>query len=109
MLYKEDSSDYRELLPGIRMKALAYGQESLLCEFRLAAGAAIPAHSHSQEQSGYLVRGALRFFGDEGEAKVEPGDSWNFKGFVTHGAEALVDSVAIEVFSPPREDYLRRP
>lgn len=106
MQYKPDSSNYRELLPGVAMKALTYGDNSLLCEFHLKQGAMIPAHQHPQEQTGYLVRGSLRFFGDEGEAVVEPGHSWNFRGGVVHGAEALVDSVVIEVFSPVRQDYL---
>ena len=106
MLYQADSSNYRELLPGVLMKPLAFGDKSLLCEFRIKQGARIPAHQHPQEQTGYLVHGALKFLGDEGETIVETGHSWNFKGGVVHGAEAIVDSVAIEVFSPLRGDYL---
>ena len=106
MLYKRDTSNYRELLPGVAMKPLTFGDNSLLCEFHLKQGALIPAHQHPQEQTGYLVQGSLRFFGDEGEAIVQPGCSWSFKGGVAHGAEALADSVVIEVFSPVREDYL---
>jgi quercetin dioxygenase-like cupin family protein len=106
MLYKPDSSSYRQLLPGVAMKPLAFGDNSLLCEFHLKQGAMIPAHQHPQEQTGYLVHGSLRFFGDEGETVVQTGHSWNFRGGVVHGAEALVDSVAIEVFSPVRQDYL---
>ena len=60
MLYKPDSFNYRELLPGILMKPLAYGEKSLLCEFRLKQGAKIPAHQHPQEQTGYLIHGSLR-------------------------------------------------
>ena len=106
MLHKPNPSGYRELLPGVLMKPLTHGEKSLLCEFRLKQGAEIPAHQHPQEQTGYLVHGSLSFFGDEGEAVVETGHSWSFKGGVVHGAEALADSIAIEVFSPPREDYL---
>lgn len=106
MQYRPDSSNYRELVPGVAMKALTYGDNSLLCEFHLKQGAMIPAHQHPQEQTGYLVHGSLRFFGDEGETVVETGHSWNFKGGVVHGAEVLADSVVIEVFSPPRQDYL---
>jgi quercetin dioxygenase-like cupin family protein len=106
VLNKPDSTGYTELLPGILMKPLTHGENSLLCEFRLRQGTVIPAHQHSQEQTGYLVHGSLKFFGDEGEAIIEPGYSWNFRGGVIHGAEALADSIAIEVFSPPREDYL---
>lgn len=106
MQYKPDPSAYRELIPGVFIKTLTYGSNSLLCEFQLKQGAVIPAHQHPHEQTGYLVRGSVRFFGDEGETVVEPGCSWNFKGGVSHGAEALVDSVLVEVFSPVREDYL---
>ena len=106
MQYKPDTSNYKELLSGVFMKALTYGDNSLLCEFQLKQGAIIPVHQHPQEQTGYLVHGSLRFFGDERESVVVPGCSWNFKGGVVHGAEALVDSVVIEVFSPARPDYL---
>jgi quercetin dioxygenase-like cupin family protein len=106
MQYKPDSADYKELVPGVFMKTLTHGENSLLCEFQIKKGAIIPAHQHPQEQTGYLVHGSLRFFGDEGETIVEPGYSWNFKGGVIHGAMALVDTVAIEVFSPIRQDYL---
>ena len=106
MFYKPDSSNYRELLSGVSMKPLSHGENSMLCEFRLKRGAIIPTHQHPQEQTGYLVRGILRFFGDEGEITVEAGCSWNFKGGVVHGAEALDDSVVIEVFSPLRPEYL---
>ena len=106
MLCKPDTSNYRDLLPGVAMKALAFGDNSLLCEFQLKQGAMIPAHQHPQEQTGYLVHGSLRFFGDEGETVVEAGHSWSFKGGVVHGAEVLADSVLIEVFSPVRQEYL---
>ena len=106
MLYRPDGSDYRELLPGVFMKALTYGEHTILCEFHLRQGALVPAHQHAQEQTGYLVCGSLRFFGDEGDAIVQTGHSWNFKGGVVHGVEVLADAVVIEVFSPVREDYL---
>lgn len=106
MLYKPDPSNYRELLPGVFMKVLTYGDNSMLCEFQLKKGARIPAHQHPAEQNGYLIQGSLRFFGDEGEAVVTPGCSWDFKGSVVHGAEALEDTVLIEAFSPVRQEYL---
>lgn len=106
MFYQPDPSGYRELVPGVFMKPLTYGENSMLCEFQLKQGAVIPAHQHPHEQVGYLVSGSLRLFGDEGELVAAPGYSWNFKGSHVHGAEALVDTVLIEVFSPVRQDYL---
>ena len=106
MLYKRDPSNFKQLLPGVFMKPLTYGENSLLCEFQLKQGSIIPAHQHPQEQAGYLISGRLRFSGDEGDFIVETGSSWNFKGGKIHGAEVLEDSVAIEIFSPVRQDYL---
>ncbi len=106
MQYQPDQSAYKELLPGIFMKVLTVGDQSMLCEFHLKQGAMIPVHQHPQEQSGYMVAGKMRFFGEEGDAIVEPGCSWNFKGGVMHGADILEDSTVIEVFSPLRQDYL---
>ena len=106
MLYKRDPSNFKQLLPGVFMKPLTYGENSLLCEFQLKQGSIIPAHQHPQEQTGYLISGRLRFSSDEGDFIVETGSSWNFKGGKIHGAEVLEDSVAIEIFSPVRQDYL---
>ncbi len=106
MLYNPDSAGFKELVSGVFMKPLTWGDNSLLCEFHLNKGAVIPAHQHPHEQTGYLVQGSVRFFGDEGENVVSPGHSWSFKGGDMHGAEALVDSVVIEVFSPVRQDYI---
>lgn len=106
MFYQPDTSGFQERLPGVSMKVLTYGDHSMLCEFHLQQGSVIPAHQHPHEQTGYLVSGSIRFFGDEGEVTAVAGTSWNLKGGVVHGAEALVDSVVLEVFSPVREDYL---
>ena len=97
---------YVEVLPGIRRKTLCFGATTLMSEFRLRDGSPLPAHDHPQEQTGYLVSGRLRLtIGDE-TREVEPGDSWSIPGGVRHGAEVLEDAVAVEVFSPVREDYL---
>lgn len=106
MFYKRDSSGYREAVKGVAMKTLVYGKKTLLTEFRLEAGNTLPRHAHEHEQTGYLVSGALLLsIGDE-TFDVEPGDSWCIPGNVEHGAKIISDSVAIEVFSPVRKDYL---
>jgi len=106
MFYKQDPSNFKQLLPGVFMKPLTYGDNSLLCESHLKQGSTIPAHQHPQEQSGYLISGELRFSSADGEFIAEAGSSWNFKGGVLHKAEVVKDSVAIELFSPLRQDYL---
>jgi quercetin dioxygenase-like cupin family protein len=60
------------------------------------------------EQTGYLVEGRMRLSIGTEEYEVEAGDSWCIPGGVEHGAHILEDSVAVEVFSPVRDDYLPR-
>ena len=106
MFKRHDDAGYRESLRGIRQKTLAYGQKTLMVEFRLRKGAVLPAHGHPHEQTGYLVSGRLDLTIGGETRRQEPGDSWCIPGGAEHGATAIEDSVAVEVFSPVREDYL---
>jgi quercetin dioxygenase-like cupin family protein len=103
---EHDPGGHRAVLPGITMRTLCFGSATLMTEFRLLAGHTLPAHSHPHEQTGYLVRGRLVLTIDGQAHDVGPGDSWCIPGGVEHGAEVLHDAVAVEVFSPVREDYL---
>ncbi len=106
MFYKSNREGYKQILPGIKIKTLVYGDKSLLAEFRMEQGSQLPWHSHPQEQTGTLISGRIRLFIGNDTFEAEPGDSWNIPGDVRHRAEILADTLAIEVFSPVREDYL---
>lgn len=100
------TDEYRTVAPGVELRVLCHGAATMLTEFRLAAGHELPTHSHPHEQTGYLVRGRIRLRIGAESYEVAPGDSWCIAGGTQHGATILVDSVAVEVFSPVREDYL---
>ena len=106
MIRKATSHGYQPALPGIERKTLVHGERTLMTEFRMRKGSTLPAHAHSQEQTGYLVSGHIRLTVGRHSVDVRPGDSWEIPGGATHGAAILEDSVAIEVFSPVRDDYL---
>jgi quercetin dioxygenase-like cupin family protein len=106
MFQKKSDSGYITPLEGIRQKTTVYGEKSLLTEFHLEKGATLPRHAHPYEQTGYLVRGHIRLKVEDEEFDATPGDSWSIPANATHSAEIMEDSVAIEVFSPVREDYL---
>jgi quercetin dioxygenase-like cupin family protein len=108
MFEKRSDSDYRPALDGIERKTLVHGDRTLMTEFLLCKGAVLPRHAHPHEQTGYLVRGRIRVSIGTDEYEASVGDSWCIPGGVEHGADILEDSVAIEVFSPVREDYLPR-
>jgi quercetin dioxygenase-like cupin family protein len=106
MIHKSNTATYTEVLPGIELSNLTFGNKTHLIKVRLAKGAILPEHNHLNEQTGYLLSGKLRFFSGDTEIVAEPGDCWTFPGNMPHGAEALENSVVVECFSPVREDYL---
>ncbi len=106
MFTKQSDAGYRELVDGVEMKTLAYGEKTLLAKFHLRKGAVIPVHQHIYEQTGFMVSGQMRFTIDGETLECGPGDTWCIHGDVPHGVDVLADSVVVEVFSPVREDYL---
>jgi quercetin dioxygenase-like cupin family protein len=106
MYLKTSSDGYHSPLAGIAQKTLVHGDKTLMTEFRLEKGAILPRHSHAHEQTGYLVSGKLRLHIEGQSYDCDPGDSWCVAGDAEHGADVLEDAVAIEVFSPVREEYL---
>ncbi len=106
MFIKKDTRIFKPLLDGITMRALAWEEKTLLCEFRLEKGYRIPPHKHPYEQTGYLISGKLNFRIDQTWNMADSGDSWSIPENVEHEVEILEDSVVFELFSPIRPDYL---
>jgi quercetin dioxygenase-like cupin family protein len=105
MLAARESATPVEMFPGVIRRTLTSGDRTMLCEIELKQGAVVPLHTHPHEQTGYLSRGRLLFrIGDE-ERELREGDSWCVPGDVPHLVTALEDSIAIDIFSPPREEY----
>jgi quercetin dioxygenase-like cupin family protein len=106
MFTRANREGLRPALPGIQLKTLAFGERTLLAEFHLSGGATLPKHAHPHEQTGYLVSGRIQLSIGSESFDAGAGDSWCIPAGVEHNAEILEDAVAIEVFSPVREDYL---
>jgi quercetin dioxygenase-like cupin family protein len=106
LFYKANDDGFKVVLPGIKLKTLVFGDKTLFTEFRMDAGAVLPKHAHIHEQTGYLTEGEIRLTIGQETFEVKKGDSWCVPGNMEHGAEILKDSVAVEVFSPVREEYL---
>ena len=106
MYQAKNDEGFKHVLDKIAMKTLVHGEKTLMVEFRLEHGADLPCHSHSHEQTGYLISGCINLTIGNVTHLVEPGGCWCIPGEVEHKAVALEDSIVIEVFSPVREDYL---
>ena len=85
------------------------GERAMIAHVYLAKGAVVPRHSHDNEQLTYILEGALRFtIGPEGEQEiiVRAGEVLIIPSNVPHEAEALEDTLDVDVFTPPRQDWL---
>ena len=105
MLGHRSSATPVEMLPGVVRRTLTEGERMMLIEVTLEQGTVVPLHTHPHEQIGYLASGRLLWeLGDE-RRELAAGDSWLVPSNVPHQVTALEPSVAIDVFSPPREEY----
>jgi len=87
---------------------LITGDRMMLAHVYLEKGCIVPKHSHENEQLTYILEGALRFWlGDEEEEiVVRSGEVLVIPSNVPHKAEALEDTLDVDIFSPPRQDWL---
>ena len=90
-------------------RRLITGERMMLAHVYLDRGCIVPRHSHDNEQITYILEGALRFWiGESGEEEivVRAGEVLHIPPGVPHKAEALEDTLDVDVFSPPRQDWL---
>jgi quercetin dioxygenase-like cupin family protein len=93
-------------------RRLFTGERMMLAQVDLDEGAIVPWHSHENEQLTWVLEGTLRFWlGEEGspdvrEVVLSAGDVLFIPSNVPHKAEALADTLDVDVFSPPRQDWL---
>ncbi len=86
-------------------KTLGWGERTLLSEVSFTKGGIVPPHSHPHEQIGYVARGAIEFTIGDRVAVLRTGDAYVIPGNVPHSCRALEESIAIDIFSPVREEY----
>jgi quercetin dioxygenase-like cupin family protein len=90
-------------------RKLITGQDMMIAQVFLDEGAVVPMHSHVNEQITYILSGALRFWiGDEGADPIDvgAGEVLHIPSHVPHRALALEDTLDVDIFSPPRQDWL---
>jgi quercetin dioxygenase-like cupin family protein len=87
-------------------RQLIVGQDLMLARVLLKKGCIVPEHSHPNEQLTYIVEGALKFWIDGKEIVIRPGEVLTIPPNMPHKAEALEDTVDMDVFYPPRADWM---
>lgn len=88
-------------------RQVIHGDTLTVARISVKQGGAVPEHSHHNEQISMVERGALKFVLAGLERVVRPGEMVRIPPHVPHSVEALEDSVAVDLFSPRREDWIR--
>ena len=92
-----------QLIEGISIKVLHHEESMIMTQLILDCGAFIPAHTHPNDHSAYLLKGKIRIVADGITSVFGEGDSWCMKRGITHSTEALEDSTVLEVYNPKGE------
>jgi quercetin dioxygenase-like cupin family protein len=99
----------KEQVTDVISRRLITGDRMMIAHVYLDKGAIVPQHSHENEQITYILEGALRFWiGEDGaqEVIVREGEVLTIPSNVPHKAEALEDTLDVDIFNPPRQDWL---
>ena len=97
-----------EDLNPLLQRQFVVGQEIMLARVLLKKGCIVPLHSHHNEQLTYIVEGALKFWIDGKEIVVHAGEVLCIPSNMPHKAEAMEDTVDLDVFTPPRADWINK-
>ena len=97
-----------ETLNPLLQRQLICGKNVMLARVLLKKGCIVPLHSHVNEQLSYILEGALKFLIDGKEIVLRPGQVLTIPPNMPHQAEALEDTVDLDIFNPPRADWLEK-
>jgi quercetin dioxygenase-like cupin family protein len=105
-LYEWDRIEKEQLSPSFARQVI-HGETMTVARVYLRKGCSVPEHSHANEQISMMEQGALRFVIGGVEKVVKAGEVLRIPPHVPHSAEAIEDSIAVDLFSPIREDWIR--
>jgi len=97
-----------EDLNPLLQRQFVVGQEIMAARVLLKKGCIVPEHSHHNEQLTYILEGALKFWIDGQVIVVNAGEVLTIPANMPHKAEAMVDTVDLDIFTPPRADWINK-
>jgi len=105
-LYNWRNIPEEQLSPSL-VRQTIHTPQMTIARLRLAKGAIVPVHHHVNEQITMLQSGVLRFVVGGEEVIVGAGDALRIPPHAPHSVETLEEAIAIDLFTPPREDWIR--
>ena len=106
ILPREPPAPLTDPEPGLRRQVLVHSPAMMLVRHQMRKGWRGVAHCHPHEQMVYVLSGRLRVRVEDAWCEASEGDNFIVKSNAEHQAEALEDSVVLDIFTPAREDYL---
>jgi quercetin dioxygenase-like cupin family protein len=106
--YRWSDVQEEDMAPAVR-RQLVTGDSMMLARIQIDAGQVVPTHSHENEQITTVIEGALRFWlgtDDSEVVDVAAGEILQIPSDIPHKAEALERTVSVDIFCPPRQDWL---
>lgn len=105
-VYRWDDVKKEQMNP-LLVRQVIHGQTMTIARIHARKGCAVPQHSHHNEQVSMVEKGRMKFVVDGREMVLGPGDTLQIPAHATHSVEALEDTIVVDLFSPPREDWMR--
>jgi|SRR3989304_3370319 len=105
MIVKSNDSKHREF-KGVKFEVLATGDKSMVTKMNYKIGDKVPPHSHPNEQSGFIISGEYLIIYGQIKEILKKGDSYSIPENIEHSWEVIIGGEVIDVFTPPRLDYL---
>lgn len=102
-----DSVELEDLNPLLK-RQFVVGENVMIARILLKKGCVVPLHSHHNEQVTYILEGALKFRLKDQEITVRAGEVLCIPPNLPHEAVALEDTVDLDIFNPPREDWIAK-
>ncbi|MGA2597880.1 MAG: cupin domain-containing protein [Bryobacteraceae bacterium] len=104
--YAWDQIEKEQVNPALTRQVI-HAETMTVARLFLKKGCFVPVHSHHNEQISMVEEGSLKFVMEGKTLTIKAGEILRIPPHVPHSAEALEDSIAVDLFSPPREDWIR--
>jgi quercetin dioxygenase-like cupin family protein len=102
----KNDNPWIEICPGIKRRTLTSGQTMYQMIAQLDAGSVMPEHRHAQEQVVHILEGRMRLIVEGTPHELRPGESFYLASNLPHGVETIENTLVLDTFSPPRDEYL---
>ena len=105
-IYEWNKVEKEQMSPTFARQVI-HSDTMTVARVHLRKGCSVPEHSHHNEQISMMEQGSVKFVIDGQEKVLRAGQMLRIPAHMPHSAEALEDSIAVDLFSPPREDWIR--